>query len=346
MTNPRKYDGVFGLCYVWAATHLLKLMNIANGWYTGHSILQALCRDIQAIEYPMSEKTVKTSSRNDVGLLRRHGALLFRMEVVLAYTESCRREMYAILLDDDADVPRLSRIIFYKSFYAANRNHGQLEVDLMGECLNTIHAAHVSTRHVLARCDEQVNWSDHGETLRSIAINLGMNHSIQKSGPDKCWQSIGFQGDDPCTDFRSTGQLGLHHLEYFSERHPLYALHMIEESGTTAALEVDVACYPFALCSIHVTKFLCDLLQSGSLQRHLLQAELAGTSGIGEFTDALFSFLFVRCHLDWAQGVDKGEITSILQFEAFFKEYRQYIESELSSKVWENADFHPQRTWW
>lgn len=297
----------------------------------------------------MLEEKVKPLARRDAGLLQRLSTLLFRLEVALVFEEPCREEMYSILLNDHADISRLSKIIFYKAFYAANKNHGQMDVDALESCLKTIHDTHVSTRSLLATCDEKVDWISHGGILGNIAVNLGIavdDVAGEKVKFGKCWQDVGFQGDDPCTDFRSTGLLGLHHLEYFSAHHPLYALHMIEESGTSAPIEDEVACYPFALCSIHVTKLLCDMLHAGRLQRHLLQAALAGSNGIQDFTDALFSFLFVRCHLDWAEGVDKGEITSILQFEAFFKEYRQYIESELSSKVWENADFHPQRTWW
>lgn len=346
MTNPQRYHGLFDRLYAWSVARIFDVLNFASSWYAGYSLLQYLYHEIRAIRCPVVDIDAKTNRFTDVGLLQNYGRLLFRLEVALVYTRSCRTEMYAILLDDHAEVSRLSKIVFYKEVYAANRNHGQSEIDGFESCLTTICHTHVSTRSVLAKCDEPVNWSDHGEILRSIAVNLGISQADEKVKPGKLWQQIGFQGDDPCTDFRSTGLLGLHHLDYFSAHHPLYVLHMVEESGTMASLEDQVACYPFALCSIHVTKFLCDLINTGCLQRHLLQAELTGTNGIQDFTDALFSFLFVRCHLDWAEGVDKGEITSILQFEAFFTEYRQFIESELKTKVWENTDFHPQRTWW
>ena len=34
------------------------------------------------------------------------------------------------------------------------------------------------------------------------------------------WVRLGFQGDDPATDFRGMGVLGLHNLVYFGEHYP------------------------------------------------------------------------------------------------------------------------------
>ena len=35
----------------------------------------------------------------------------------------------------------------------------------------------------------------------------------------KEWQEVGFQGNNPATDFRGMGMLGLQCLVYFSEQH-------------------------------------------------------------------------------------------------------------------------------
>lgn len=168
--------------------------------------------------------------------------------------------------------------------------------------------------------------------------------SLSDQYTGKHWELVGFQGEDPSTDFRGVGELGLHFLRYFCVHHPLYANRIIEESRTQG--DCDQAWYPFALGSIHVTQLVCQLLELGLLQRHLLQAEISGSRGVQEFADSFFSFLFVRCHLDWAEGVDKGEISSVFQFEQFFSEFTTYIKHELTQRVFRNSDFQPHRKWW
>ncbi|MCL4134523.1 UNVERIFIED_CONTAM: hypothetical protein GTU68_015900, partial [Idotea baltica] len=46
----------------------------------------------------------------------------------------------------------------------------------------------------------------------------------------KQWQDIGFQGDDPSTDFRGMGLLGLENLLFFSETYPSTTEHVLLRS--------------------------------------------------------------------------------------------------------------------
>merc|ERR1712001_568791 len=46
----------------------------------------------------------------------------------------------------------------------------------------------------------------------------------------KQWQNIGFQGDDPKTDFRGMGLLGLENLLYFAKEYSTAAKHILSHS--------------------------------------------------------------------------------------------------------------------
>ncbi|ORY85094.1 ELMO/CED-12 family-domain-containing protein [Protomyces lactucae-debilis] len=163
----------------------------------------------------------------------------------------------------------------------------------------------------------------------------------------KHWDALGFQGEDPSTDFRATGKLGLRHVSHFCQAHPIYATRMIKESGT-AAVTIEGPWYPFALCAIHITALLLTVVKLGSMQRHWLQAAARDpVDGVAALSDKLFSYLFVRCHLDWCEGVDKKEITSILEFEVFFADFAAYIQRDLQTRHRENDDFHVAALkWW
>lgn len=76
------------------------------------------------------------------------------------------------------------------------------------------------------------------------------------------WGDIGFQGDDPATDFRGMGILGLDQLVFFAQydvdnckrvfslsHHPLYE-------------------FPFAICGINITALVKDFLYGDYLKNH------------------------------------------------------------------------------
>lgn len=359
-TNKDVKSSLLSLCYAWTVTRAFRFILFVHSLFSGTKPIVRYCEAIQDVEpnsLPGSgtgERKILSKAidneRMDKGLLLKKSESLFRLEVILVYLPVCAAEVHELLTCDSADVELLGSRIYYKAYYDASRWHGGLQMDLLRGCLSSLKSCHVSIRSLVARCDVPVSWDLQSETLHKIASNLMPGHSsFDRLTKGKHWGLIGFQGEDPCTDFRGVGELGLHHLNYFCSHHPLYARRMISESGTqgVGVSSEEQPWYPFALCGIHVTKFLCDLLQNGILERNLIEAQLRGPHGIEQFTDALFSFLFVRCHLDWAEGVDKNEIRSVFQFEMFFKEFGAFLLTTLEQSSWHNDELHPQLTkWW
>lgn len=356
ITNRPDYTTTLELLYAWSMTRTFRFVLFIQALYSGKKQTSRCCEALHEIESNAldHEKLSNSSEINkddhrqlDKGLLEVKGSILFRLEVILAFDPVCETEIYQLLTNDEADVDKLGSRVFYKTYYDAKQSHGALQLALFIASLREISCCHASIRSLSRRCSIPVTWSEHHLTLQRIYANLQpQDDTTARVERGKHWGSIGFQGADPSTDFRGVGELGLHHLDYFCAHHPVYARRMIEESRTNAP-DGDVEelpWYPLALCSIHVTKFLCDLLRHGIMERSLIQAQLS--KGVAKFTDDFFSFLFVRCHMDWAEGVDKCEITSVVQFEAFFQEFSAFMLLSLERGQWSNDDFHPRAKWW
>nr|DBA28971.1 TPA: hypothetical protein GDO54_009247 [Pyxicephalus adspersus] len=92
--------------------------------------------------------------------------------------------------------------------------------------------------------------------------DLLMPHEKLKSRITKQWGDIGFQGDDPKTDFRGMGILGLANLLYFSR-------HYTEESRTILSHSNHPKLgYSYAIVGINLTEMAYSLLKSGALKSH------------------------------------------------------------------------------
>lgn len=78
----------------------------------------------------------------------------------------------------------------------------------------------------------------------------------------KQWQEIGFQGDDPATDFRGMGILGLMNLLYFAREYPGTARHLLTHS------QHPKYGYTFCVVGINITHMAWRLLKDGIAKSH------------------------------------------------------------------------------
>ncbi|KAG2484476.1 hypothetical protein HYH03_016710 [Edaphochlamys debaryana] len=71
------------------------------------------------------------------------------------------------------------------------------------------------------------------------------------------WKDMGWQGEDPATDFRGAGLYGLENLIYLGEAHPDTFRRLLDKSeGARATWE-----YPFAVAGLNLTFALSELLE-------------------------------------------------------------------------------------
>ncbi|XP_061440875.1 ELMO domain-containing protein 2 isoform X2 [Rhineura floridana] len=102
---------------------------------------------------------------------------------------------------------------------------------------------------------------EHEEQLMEL-WNWLMPHEKLKARITKQWCDIGFQGDDPKTDFRGMGMLGLTNLLYFSKHYPREARQILARSNNPKLG------YSYAIVGINLTEMAYNLLKNGFLKTH------------------------------------------------------------------------------
>ncbi|KAJ1971561.1 hypothetical protein H4R35_005191 [Dimargaris xerosporica] len=106
-----------------------------------------------------------------------------------------------------------------------------------------------------------VTWSDpsHAQQLKRLWSLLGTPMATHLPAapqllPD--WPSIGFQGPNPCTDFRGMGRLALDSLEYYARAYPTSARLVL-----ACSQHHPTAWYSFAIVGINLAALAWRLLQ-------------------------------------------------------------------------------------
>lgn len=176
---------------------------------------------------------------------------------------------------------------------------------------------HIQFVHSLAACLGQIcgyrQLVLEVETLRATAYNadnlvheqqlLQLWSLLQPGVPlmtrkTKQWQNIGFQGDDPKTDFRGMGLLGLENLLYFAKEYNTAARHILSHSHHPKHG------YSFAIVGINLTHMAYRLLVDGSAKTHMFNVCASSPveserRPILKHFHHLYSYLFVEFDKFW-----------------------------------------------
>ncbi|XP_060533119.1 ELMO domain-containing protein 2 [Cylas formicarius] len=107
----------------------------------------------------------------------------------------------------------------------------------------------------------------------------------------KQWQDIGFQGDDPKTDFRGMGLLGLQNLLFFATEYGPPARHVLSHSH-----HPDYG-YFFAIVGINLTKMAWVLLRDGTAKTYFYN--VSKSLPTLRLFHSFYSFLFYEFDRYW-----------------------------------------------
>uniref|UniRef100_A0A8C5LYT7 ELMO domain containing 2 n=1 Tax=Leptobrachium leishanense TaxID=445787 RepID=A0A8C5LYT7_9ANUR len=148
--------------------------------------------------------------------------------------------------------------------------------------------------------------------------DLLMPHEKLKSRTTKQWGDIGFQGDDPKTDFRGMGMLGLANLLYFSRHYTEEARLILSHSNHPKIG------YSYAIVGINLTEMAYSLLKNGTLKSHFYNA----VSGIPRITGfhQFYCYLVYEFDKFWF----KEEPESIMYFNQYREKFHEQIKHLLS----------------
>lgn len=131
--------------------------------------------------------------------------------------------------------------------------------------------------------------------------NLLMPDTPLEARVTKQWQDIGFQGDDPKTDFRGMGVLGLENLLYFARNYPGSARHLLSHS------QHPKHGYTFAVVGINITHMAWRLLKSGKAKSHFYNCNTQLTL---DHFHQFYCFLFFEFDQHWVAAMPQ----SIMEF--------------------------------
>ncbi|XP_017056813.1 ELMO domain-containing protein 2 [Drosophila ficusphila] len=114
----------------------------------------------------------------------------------------------------------------------------------------------------------------------------------------KQWQDIGFQGDDPKTDFRGMGMLGLENLLYFATAYNDAAKHVLLHSMHPTLG------YTYAIVGINLTSMAFNLVKSGAAKTHFYNQVVQHRQDFSTVEDfhRLYCYLFFEFDRFWMES--------------------------------------------
>jgi len=133
----------------------------------------------------------------------------------------------------------------------------------------------------------------------------------------KQWGLIGFQGDDPKTDFRGMGLLGLENLLYFATNYNGPARHVLSHS------QHPQYGYSFAIVGINLTSMAYEFLVKDTLRTHMYNV-IQGRPSICHF-HKVYVYLFYEFDQFWLNEKPKD----IMEFNRIRDLFYQKITKTL-----------------
>lgn len=151
--------------------------------------------------------------------------------------------------------------------------------------------------------------------------NLLKSNEQLESRVTKQWQDIGFQGDDPKTDFRGMGILGLENLVYFAEEYPTAAAHALLHSTHPRYG------YAFAIVGINITSMALRLLRDGTAKTHVYNTSktLPTIRAFHQF----YSYLFYEFDEFWIES----KPNNMMEFSSIQEKFESNIRTALANPL-------------
>ncbi|XP_060102708.1 ELMO domain-containing protein 2 [Heteronotia binoei] len=168
----------------------------------------------------------------------------------------------------------------------------------------------------LRKCSYNSNNEEHENQLIEL-WNLLMPHEKLKARITKQWCDIGFQGDDPKTDFRGMGMLGLVNLLYFSKHYTHKARQILIRSNNPKLG------YSYAIVGINLTEMAYSLLKNGALKTYFYN--LVPSVAQMDHFHRFYCYLAYEFDKFWFEE----EPESIMYFNQYREKFHEIIKRRL-----------------
>lgn len=125
------------------------------------------------------------------------------------------------------------------------------------------------------------------------------------------------QGDDPKTDFRGMGMLGLENLLFFATEYPQAASHVLSHSHHPQYG------YTFAIVGINLTSMAYYFLKDGQAKTYMFNARSLPNL---KLFHRFYCYLFYEFDRLWIESKPQD----IMEFSNIFSKFENVIKSELA----------------
>lgn len=154
----------------------------------------------------------------------------------------------------------------------------------------------------------------HEEKLMAVWRNLMPDVPLE-ARITKQWQDIGFQGDDPYTDFRGMGLLGLENLLFFTREYAGTARHLLSHSQHPRYG------YTLAVVSINISHMAWRLLMDGRAKSHFYNiSRIYGYPSLEHFHQ-FYCYLLFEFDMYWM----KTKPENLMQFNIVHEKFERAI---------------------
>lgn len=188
----------------------------------------------------------------------------------------------------------------------------------LGQCVDDIWSYMQLVEEIKTSADIQYDCSNdvHEKSLLLLWDELKPNDRLENR-VTKQWQDIGFQGDDPKTDFRGMGMLGLDNLVYFASKYTHLARRALSRSMHP------IHGYAFAIVGINLTSMALGLVVDGSAKTHFYNKRSAP-----EYEDfnEFYCYLFWEFDKFWLNAKPKDLMEFAIHHKQFEIKIRQQLE--------------------
>ncbi|KAJ3091376.1 ELMO domain-containing protein 2 [Quaeritorhiza haematococci] len=257
------------------------------------------------------------SSDSTIARLKDDGVaplLIYRIDRCLLYSTKLkfeRRQLEA----KEGDLSEPFALILKKKLFPENGNPSTPHAIILRQCLSTISATYKLVHELNARAATKYDSTNKLHEKKLLELwDLMMPNEKLSARVTKQWQQIGFQGDDPATDFRGMGVLGLDDLHYYAKHHPGSCQRVLRSSHQESW-------FSMAIVGINITGFALELVRTRQLQLYFYTY---GTSK--DVYHEFYCYLFDNFEKHWTS---QSTPLTVMDFGRVFKEFQGIVERDV-----------------
>jgi len=250
----------------------------------------------------------------------RETKLTYRIDQILFYSKKIKNERMKLLNGSKEQLKEAYEEILRKKKFYYNNVQRTNEARILMKCTLRLKETYELQDILTKRANIAYDSSNQEHEAKLMEFwKLLKGDEVLTARKSEQWQSVGFQGNDPATDFRGMGILGLDQLIYFAQNFNDMAKHILKCSHH------NYSWYSFAITGINLTALELELIRERHLQYYLISHE-ASVESFNEY----YCYLFTEFNNYW---FNRDEPVTVMNFNTVFKSFKKEIIKRLTNQT-------------